>query len=521
MEFNSPDSTKINRRTLLQGAAGLGGTFVLPHVVLADAAPQRGGTLRVSMTYNPAALDPMTGRNAPDFNTLMALFDPLIDVDPDKLDPKPGLAQSWTWKEPTLLVLNLRDGVKFHDGTAFDAEVVKFNLDRYRNDARSNLKGEMESVESVDVTGRQQVAIRLKRPNYTMLTILAYRSGLMVSPTSIKNAQGGNVDRAPVGTGPFKFVSWQDNDRIELVRNENYWQAGKPYLDGMILRVINEQSTGLRSVIAGENDFAINIDIQSKPIADRASNVVLNLAPSMFFWGAYLNFGRPPFDNMKIRQALSYGIDREAMNKVIALGLNTPGNGVLPKQHWACDPATVDMYDYNPEKARALLAEAGHPNGIDIPVWGWSDQRSVQRQEVAVSQLAKAGIRLQLTPGSPQETSIQFFGPAKKGAARLSGMGGYADPAQQYENLFSKDSFYNAGGVELPGYRDLINASQAVESRAEQKVILAKLQRLVIENALVLTFMFQTNPVVSNPKVKGVVIDLTHRPRFHEAWLAV
>ena len=224
---------------------------------------------------------------------------------------------------------------------------------------------------------------------------------------------------------------------------------------------------------------------------------------------------------MKIRQALSYGIDREAMNKVIALGLNTPGNGVLPKQHWACDPATVDMYDYNPEKARALLAEAGHPNGIDIPVWGWSDQRSVQRQEVAVSQLAKAGIRLQLTPGSPQETSIQFFGPAKKSAARFSGMGGYADPAQQYENLFSKDSFYNAGGVELPGYRDLINASQAVESRAEQKVILAKLQRLVIENALVLTFMFQTNPVVSNPKVKGVVIDLTHRPRFHEAWLAV
>ena len=99
-------------------------------------------------------------------------------------------------------------------------------------------------------------------------------------------------------------------------------------------------------------------------------------------------------------------------------------------------------------------------------------------------------------------------------------MGGYADPAQQYENLFSKDSFYNAGGIELPGYRDLINASQAVESRAEQKVILAKLQRLVIANALVLTFMFQTNPVVSNPKVKGVVIDLTHRPRFHEAWLA-
>jgi len=520
MDNDRSDRAVIDRRALLHGAAGMGAALLLPGMAMAQDKPRRGGTLRVSMTYNPAALDPMTGRNAPDFNTLMALFDPLIDIAPDTLDPRPGLAQAWTWKDPKTLVLDLRQGVKFHDGTAFDAEVVKFNLDRSHKDPRSNLKADMESLDAVEVSGSHQVVMRLNRPNYSWPTLLSYRPGLMVSPTSIRNAQGGNVDRAPVGTGPFKFVSWQDNDRIELVRNENYWQPGKPYLDGMILRVINEQATGLRSVIAGENDFAINIDIQSKPIADRAPNVMLKLAPSMFFWGAYLNIGRPPFDNVKIRQALSWGIDRDAMNKVIALGLNTPGNGVLPKQHWACDPATVDMYGYSPEKARALLAEAGHPDGIDIPVLGWSDQRSVQRQEVAVSQLAKAGIRLQVTPGSPQETAIQFFGPAKKGAARLSGMGGFADPAQQYDNLFSKDSFYNAGGVELPGYRELINASQAAENRAEQKAILARLQRFVIENALVLTFMFQTNPVVFNPKVRGVVIDLTHRPRFHEAWLA-
>jgi peptide/nickel transport system substrate-binding protein/glutathione transport system substrate-binding protein len=417
-------------------------------------------------------------------------------------------------------VLDLRQGVKFHDGSAFDAEVVKFNLDRAKNDARSNLKADMESVEAVEVTGSHQVVIRLTRPNYSIPTILAYRPGLMVSPTSIKNAQGGNVDRAPVGTGPFKFVSWQDNDRIVLTRNENYWQPGRPYLDGLVLRIINEQTTGLRSVIAGENDFAINIDIQYKAIADRAEGLVVKLSPSMFFWGGYLNYGRPPLDNVKVRQALSWGIDREAMNKAIALGLDSPGNGVLPRQHWACDPETFNMYTYSPEKARALLAEAGHPDGIDLPVLGWSDQSSMQRQEVAMSQLAKAGIRVQLTPGSPQETAIQFFGPAKKGASRLSGMGGFADPAQQYDNLFSKDSFYNASGIELPGYRELINSSQAAADLKERKAVLAKLQRFVIENALVLTFLFQTNPVVSRSNVKGVIVDLTHRPRFHEAWLA-
>jgi ABC-type transport system substrate-binding protein len=102
----------------------------------------------------------------------------------------------------------------------------------------------------------------------------------------------------------------------------------------------------------------------------------------------------------------------------------------------------------------------------------------------------------------------------------LSGMGGFADPAQQYDNLFSKDSYYNTSGIELPGYRDLINASQAAEDRTERKAILAKLQRFVIENALVLTFLFQNNPVVSHPKVKDVIVDLSHRPRFHDAWLA-
>ena len=209
--------------------------------------------------------------------------------------------------------------------------------------------------------------MRLNRPNSSLPTILADRPGLMASPTAIKNAPGGNIDRAPVGTGPFKFVSWQDNDRIVLTRNDSYWRTGLPYLDGLVLRIIGEQPTGLRSVVAGENDMAINIDVHLKTVADRAGNLVARLVPTTFFWGAYINFAKPPLDNLKVRQALSWGIDREAMNKAIALGLDTPGNGVITKEHWACDPATFNYYGYDPDKARKLLAEAGHPDGIDVP----------------------------------------------------------------------------------------------------------------------------------------------------------
>ena len=509
----------LPRRGVLKGAAAATGALLLPGTLRAGE-PRRGGTLRVSMTYNPAALDPMTGRNAPDFNTLLAIYDGLIDLDPPTLQPKPGLAKGFTWKDPTTLVLDLEQNVTFHDGTKFDAEAVKFNLDRYRADARSNVKPDCSTIDRVDVTGPHQVAIHLNRPNSSLPTILADRPGLMVSPTAIQKAVGGNIDRAPVGTGPFRFVSWQDNDRIVLTRNENYWRPGLPYLDGLTLRIINEQPTGLRSVIASENDMAINIDVQLKTVADRAGNLVARLVPTTFFWGAYINFAKPPLDNLKVRQALAWGIDREAMNKAIALGLDTPGNGVLPKEHWACDPATFNMYGYDPDKAHKLLAEAGYPDGVDVPMIGWSDQTAMQRQEVAMAQLAKAGIRVQLTPASPQDSSIMFFGPQKKGSARMSGMGGYADPSQQYDNLLSKDAYYNAGRIELPGYRDLINATQATDDLAARKAAFAKLQRFVIENALVLTFLFQTNLMIAQKSVQGVTVDLTNKPRFHTAWLA-
>src|SRR6516165_7453022 len=492
----------LPRRGLLKGAAAATGALLLPGTLRA-AAPRRGGTLRVSMTYNPAALDPMTGRNAPDFNTRRAIYEGLVDLEPATLRPKPALAKAFAWKDPTTLVLDLQRGVTFHDGTPFDADAVKFNLDRYRSDPRSNVKPDCSSIDAVEAVGKDQVVIRLNRPNSSLPTILADRPGLMVSPTAIRNAPGANIDRAPVGTGPFKFVSWQDNDRIALTRNDSYWRSGLPYLDGLVLRIIGEQPTGLRSVVAGENDMAINIDVHLKTVADRAGNLVARLVPSMFFWGAYINFAKPPLDNLKVRQALAWGIDREAMNKAIALGLDTPGNGVLPKEHWACDPATFNMYGYDPDKARKLLAEAGYPDGIDVPMVGWSDQTAMQRQEVAMAQLGKAGIRVQLTPASPQDSSIMFFGPQKKGSARMSGMGGYADPSQQYDNLLSKDAYYNAGRVELPGYRELMDATQAIDDVEARKAAFAKLQRFVIENALVLTFLFQTDLVVSQKNVQG------------------
>ncbi len=237
------------------------------------------------------------------------------------------------------------------------------------------------------------------------------------------------------------------------------------------------------------------------------------------FLGAFLNYAKPPLDDVRIRRALNYAIDRDELNNVIAAGLGQSSCAVLPKEHWACDPSTIHYYPHDPEKARALLKEAGHPDGIDIESWGWPDQISMQRQELIISQLAKAGIRLKLTPVAPQQ-AMQNFMLEKKGAMLLSPAGGFPDPSQFYEALFGKTALRNAGKIEPPGFRELLDATMAAPDQEARKQAFYKLQRFVVEQALQLPQFIGPGVSVMSPKVRSFVHGLLITPKFTEVWLA-
>jgi peptide/nickel transport system substrate-binding protein/glutathione transport system substrate-binding protein len=516
MSLRGKDVT-IDRRDLLKVSAATAGALALPGDLAAQGAPRKGGTLRISMPYNPAALDPMTGRNAPDFNALYAIFDTLIDYEPMTLALRPGLAKSWKFTDPKTLVLDLATGVKFHDGSDFDAEAVKFNIERYKTDARSNVKADVASIEKVEVANPSQIVFHLNRANAGLPLILTNRAGCMVSPKSVKE-KGPNVDRHPVGTGPFKFVDWQDNSAIKLVRNENYWKPGLPHLDGIDIRIVNELNTAVRTAIAGEADVVLNMQPQQKVLADRANNLTVIVGPSLTFYGAFLNYARPPLDDVRIRQAMNYAINRDEINKVATLGLGEASCAVLPKQHWAQDPATAHYYNFDLAKAKKLLADAGHPDGIDIEGWGWSDQVAMQRQELITTQLAKAGIRVKLALVAPGPAMSSFL-IEKKGAMLISPSGGYPDPTQFYEALFNKDALRNAGKIELPGYRELVDQTMEAQDQAARKAVFAKLQRFVIENAMQLPYFIAPNILIFTKKVQNLKGDLPGAPKFTEVWL--
>jgi peptide/nickel transport system substrate-binding protein/glutathione transport system substrate-binding protein len=508
----------IDRRSLLAGAAAASGMIALPHAALSQT-PRRGGTLRWALPFNASSLDPMTGRTAGEFACLYTVFDALIDFDPVTLELKPGLAKAWAFPDPKTLTLELVEGVMFHDGTPFDAAAVKFNLDRYRADQRSNVKADLETVRDVTIEGQHRVTLHLDQPNAALPAILTDRVGMMVSPTHIRD-KGPDVGHTPVGTGPFNFVSMQDNDRFIASRNDNYWKKGLPYLDSVNIAIITETATGVRSITAGENDLATTVGLQQKLVADRSGKLIVQATRVLSMFGIYLNYGRPPLDDKRIRQALNYAVDREALNKAVSFGLDEPTSAIIPKEHWASDPATLHYYNHDPAKAKQLLAQAGYPDGIDIPMLGWSDQISMQRQEVLVMQLAQSGIRIKLTPASPSASSTEFFGPAKKGAGRMSLIAARPDPSQQYDNLFSKTAYFNAGGVELPGYRELLAATLATNDHAGRKAAFANLQKFVVENALLVPVLFNTSVSVSNPRVRNFIVGLVDKPKVTEVWLA-
>ena len=505
---------KFHRRDFLASTVGL----AIAGGAAAQGAPKKGGVLKVSANANPSSLDPQTGGSGSDHSFLYPMFDTLISFEPATLKALPGLAESWSNPDPRTLLLNIRSGVTFHDGTPLDAAAVKFNLDRARTDPRSNIKGDLVTVEGVEVTGPQQVAIKLKQPDSALLLILSDRAGMMSSPKAMQEL-GKDYDRKPVGAGPMKFVSWNDNEKVVYARNDKYWKAGQPYLDGLEMNVIPEINTALRAVVAGQNDFVYFLSPQQKQLIDRAKNLVAVSGPTLYCVILFLNFAKPPLDDLRVRQALNYAIDRDSFAKATMAGLSEVATTVLPKAHWAYDAALENFYKYDPDKARALLAEAGHKDGLELHLIGYTDQRQQQRQEVLQEQLRKVGIKLRFSTFNIPEGSAAFFAKAE-GNGLLSQWTGRPDPSLTFTLLYGKGSYFNSGREEAtPEITAALAASRASADLEDRKKAFAVLQRLVLEQALSVPLLFQFELDAHNTKVKGFQPNLLGKPRFDGVWL--
>lgn len=341
---------------------------------------KRGGTLVVARKDGPAGFDPVMPESK-DHMAELSMYEALVRNDTDLKEGKseitPGLAEAWERVDPKTIVFKLRKGVKFHDGSDFNAEVAKWNLERMWKDPKSAGARLAATFASVDVVDPYTLRISYKAPSAHQLLDLTNSTGGVGSaaPSMVSKAQMENVGEAafatskPSGTGPMKVVEWKSDDFITLMKFDNYWRKGadgKPlaYLDGMKNRAIPDTAVQLVEMKAGTVHVSggrslTPDDLKTIGTSPDLRTILISWSPQRYYIG--FNQEKEPFGkNLKLRQAAQYALDRETFAKVLA-----PGSGSLSYwlgwiPAWIGYDETLPRYEFNPDKAKALVKEAGY-----------------------------------------------------------------------------------------------------------------------------------------------------------------
>lgn len=328
--------------------------------------------LRIGLQSDADILDPDQSRSFVGRIVYASLCDKLVDITPD-LDIIPQLATSWSWSEDgKALTFKLREGVVFHDGTPFNADAVARNIARSQTLPESRRKSEVSSIENTSVLGEHEIRINLKQPDSTLLAQLADRSGMMVSPDAADVA-GENFGLKPVCSGAFEFVERVAQDRIVLKKFEGYWNSGAINFDSVTFLPIPDNTVRLANLLSGDIHILDRLAATDVNQAEASDAVEIASAVSLGYQGLTMNVGNgersnsPWGQDKRVRQALSYSIDRAVLNNVVFNGAFAPGNQPFPPNSPWYD-ASNPIVERDIVKAKALLSEAGYPDGLDLEI---------------------------------------------------------------------------------------------------------------------------------------------------------
>ncbi|MFK3668214.1 ABC transporter substrate-binding protein [Ochrobactrum teleogrylli] len=323
--------------------------------------------LIVGQIAEPQSLDPHTVTATNDFRILVNIYDGLVRYKDGTLEVEPALAESWTISDDGKTYrFKLRQGIKFHDGSDFNAEAVKFNFDRmlkedhpFYNTGPFPLSFNFSSIEAVNAIDPTTVEFKLKEPFAPFLSNLAYPTGLIVSPEAVKK-YGKEFGRHPSGTGPFKFAEWQSGQRVVVERNPDYWD-GAPALEAVVFRPITDPNTRVAEMMAGGLDVMVEVPPDNLATFKQDANFAVAEQAGPHVWFTILNAKTGPFADKKVRQAANYAVNKQALVDNVLQGSATVAAGPIPPAfNWVEDK--TEAYPYDPEKAKALLAEAGVTN---------------------------------------------------------------------------------------------------------------------------------------------------------------
>jgi peptide/nickel transport system substrate-binding protein len=403
-----------------------------------------------------ATLDPAEPQNGSSYSheTLLALYDTLIRFDQEgRLTP--GLAESWkTNDDLTELTLKLRHGVTFHDGTKFDAEAVKRNFERNAalgKRAGNTVADTFQQISVIETVGDDTVKLKLKQPSGQIEFRMAYNSGMMVSPAALAPTASGEPvfggSLKGIGAGPYRLKSFESNVKTVMTRFDEYWRGKDGRPAGFENHYVPDARARLNAVRSGEATIAL---IDPRTIQEaKSAGLTVQMAEKNALWDMYLNVSRPVLSDVRVRQALMYALDREALSDAIGFGSSRP-----TEQLWATtSPFYIKeldtRYPYDPVKARALLADAGYKNGAEITLLLLNTTEYRQLAEALQGMWAEVGVKLKFDVIDVSQYT-QFSRPTPRGDMMIGRNGGRGDGVESMMQIVGTGGGVNPGGAASP-----------------------------------------------------------------------
>lgn len=478
-------------------------------------------TIVIGLQAEPVTFDPTQISDLNTARVVHRIYEGLVGLKYGTYDLEPRLAESWEISDDGLVyTFKLRPGVKFHDGTDFNAEAVKFSFERQRDEnhpahggltyrGASSYLGPVDTIEVVDDL---TLKITLSDPSGPFLARVSGMTMKIISPAALTK-HGDDVGQFPAGTGPYKLEEWEPGIRSTLSVNTDYWGAA-PEIENLIYVPILEPAARLSAVTTGEIDLTVDVPYDSLEALAANPDVELKLGASAHVWFVTLNtqLSSPPFDNVLVRQAMNHAVNKESIVNDILQGTATVSSGPLSPGYGDLQNTDVHQYPYDPDKARELLAEAGYADGFGdcefmVPESGSGMQAPVEMGTFIQANLAAVGI----------DCSIKTleWGAYLKAyrehpqMAQMSWNPPIGDPDIVLNNLLNSSNFppgWNAGSYKNDEVDRLVTAAQRNSDPDKRREFYLEAQALIAEDAPWIFVNHGSQIIAHSTKLKDFVV---------------
>jgi len=482
----------------------------------AAGQPKRGGVLKVGLQADPTSLDPQKTSLTALFHVTEHIYSLLVRLKPD-LTVEPDLAEKWDISpDGKTYTFTLRQGVKFHSGKPLTSADVKYTFDRLVDPATASPNAAvLSSVDTITTPDDNTVVITLNKADASFLTNLTGPSTVIINKAAVD--ANGDLTKTADGTGPFKFKEYVPNTRVVLERNPDYWETGKPYLDGIEMTIASDDTARTAAVRTGTVDFIEYAPLKDIPSLKSDSSLALagDQNTNIRFIG--LNVTRKPFTDLRVRQAIAAVVDRDAVLGPAVFGFGTPTLEIFPPGYWAglgTKPSPPDV-----AKAKQLLSDAGYPDGFSTTILSWSQYSFLSNAAVVVQdQLKQIGITADVNLEENAAYIKDYLD--NNFDLTVTGTSAYVDPNDIYLRNFGTGQPSNAVRYSNPAADDLIAKGVATTDETERKKIYQQLQQLLLDDVPWVNLYIANQFEAMKTYVKGY----THIPTgtnytLKDAWL--